>query len=187
MPQANGAASGDNGPKKTDFLEIWDQLINAKAAVDSAGGRYRNVLARAEAGGHNVPMMKAALKLCNQDRDRRDSDFGDLNRMMRWLEKPLGYQADMAAEDEPEPTPEEVEAVEKHRANQARSEGIYAGRCGASIASTPYPPGSEQHSEWCNGWQEGQRQAVAEMGGPVRRGRPRAKAPTVEGEPARNA
>lgn len=184
MSQPNGA-SGGNGATRVQFLELFDELINAKAKLDSAQDSYRNLFKRGEAMGLNGAMLKASLKLKNQDRDRRESDFSDLAKYLAWLEIPIGTQAEMFGEPEAEPTAEEAEAVEKHKANAAYNEGLYSGRAGANVNSCPYQIGSEEYQQYHSGYHAGQREIAETLGGkPARRGRPRA---TVEGEPAGNA
>lgn len=158
------------------FLEFYDELVSAKAAVDGAQGTYRNILKRAKGANVNIDMLRASMKLANQDRLRRETDFRDLQQMMIWLEKPLGTQGSL---DLPETAPASTgdkDAAATHLLNEAEREGVEAGKHGANIASCPYQVGTEHHQRWTTGWHSGQREAVGAGPGRSRR----APAPAAE-------
>lgn len=173
-------SDGTNGAgnvTKATFIELYDEAVDAKAATDSAQGKYRNVLKRAKAEGIDPAILKEAMRLSNQDRDRRESDEKLRQQYMIWLDKPLGHQGalDLGGAAAANETPEDKAATDKHKLSEAHREGHYAGKCGAAIESCPYQPGTEHHVTWRQAWNIGQAELV---GGTVgRRGRPRRAPP----------
>lgn len=163
---------------KATFLQYYDLAVNAKAVLDSASGKYRNVLKQAKAAGLNQAVLKEAMSLSNQDRDRREADHRDRMRYMAWLDRalgPVGTQGDLGLADDPEPeyeSDDDKAAVEAHLLSQAGIEGFQAGRMGANIASCPYEVGSEHHQTYVSSWHAAQKE-IADGMGPARRGRPR--------------
>lgn len=167
------------------FLELYDEAVDLKAAMDAAQGRYRAGLKKADSLGINREMLLASLKLANQDRDRREMNDRDLRKYMAWLSMPLGAQGDLGLGDPApnghdagakEESEEDRAAAEKHKGAVAYHQGRDAGKLGANISSNPFTPGNEDYAIWSSGWHEGNRQKAETEAGPKRRGRPRTKA-----------
>lgn len=162
--------------QKATWLEIYDEAVEAKSVLDSARGKYQAIFKRAEGLGINRAMLSLAIKLADQDRDRREGDYRDMMKYMSWLEMPLGAQGDLDLGEAPtEGESDESEAVVNHRLAEAEREGFDAGKIGADLArSNPYPVGSEAAQRYSTGWHAGQAEAVGQMGAGKRgRGRPR--------------
>lgn len=154
--------------KKETLLELYDDAVDAKAALDAASGKYRNVIKRAGALGINQAALKRVIAELNRDRDKREIDDRDFRKYMAWLGHPIGHQAEMFANDDaPAPNghdPDSGEADEKHGLRVADREGYTAGKAGANVDSCPYELGSELAQVWHGAWHRAQKEAVHAMG-----------------------
>lgn len=151
---------------KAEFLECYDDAIEAKANLDSARGKYQNVIKRAGTLGLNVAAFKRAIAESLRERDKREIDDRDMRKYMEWLGMPLGHQAEMFTNDNaPKPNghdPETSEADEKHALRVADREGYTAGKAGANVDSCPYELGSELAQVWHSSWHRAQSEQVHE-------------------------
>ncbi|MDP9082455.1 MAG: hypothetical protein M3N50_01610 [Pseudomonadota bacterium] len=144
------------------------EALKAKIAEESAKathhkklGEYRNVLKRYGKMGVNTDAITYALKVRFDDPDevliaeREKLKMLDLSGLLPGIKDKLLSRLDVE-----EATTHEATTMDLAKAEDL---GATAGRSGVSRDTNPYPPGTEQHVHFVNGYLTGQRAIADEM------------------------
>lgn len=176
----------DQQPTKKElsaqFHERYDvieqELEEAKAEVKEVIESRKNLRKIIKATGINMVGFDRA----RADRDKpgvvREEENAEYLQQMRWLNKPVGEQAELDL-GEPETAPPDIQI------ERAQNHGRAVGKNGGDRNDCPWTPGTLLFATWIEGWSEGRKEwetaqeASAQGAVPVKRGpgRPRKDAP----------
>lgn len=162
----SSAPPGSNLTPDT-FVEGFLELMRLKRAVDEATGKYRAARKRLEGQGADLKALALVEGWRKLDADEVEQRLRKSLQYAAWLSMPIGSQPSLFA-DLPHDKP-----GEKMRAEQARwaaeEAGYMSGKAGGDRnEDNPYPPGTENHVAWDEGWVRGQA-AIAEGMRPSRK------------------
>lgn len=176
-----GTDTGSNGPAPLDseqFLQFINEhagcesdIASAVAACKEPRKALKDLRKRI---AEIMPIEAFDRALADRDksgaeRERMDEQY---RQAMMWLRKPVGTQAAMDLDTTTaEFSPAELVGVER--------EGLEAGKAGERGDRNTYTPGTAAWAAFQNGWLEGQKLKVAELGDnitPIKRGRGRPRA-----------
>lgn len=166
---------GHNTPEVTQeqFLRFLERYDEADQTIADAVGDRKNLRTEIKtAGGKNfLKAFDRARKDADRSGEARTLEDQHYRRMMAWMHKPVGFQAELL---EPE-TPAAVVAFDVHQLKKVDNEGFDAGKTGRRRDSCPWSPGTEAAQRWNSAWLRGQ-ETIAETlapDGPKPKGRPR--------------
>jgi hypothetical protein len=159
---------------KASFLDHVTDLTEKYRIKKNADSALASAFKAAERDGLDRKELKRAMA----DRDLTTDELAVRDRKYakyrEWLNKPVGFQAELVPADAAPAArdPETAAAEERHAHSKAYEEGIAAGNAGADIASGRYAPGTEEAQQFSLGWSFAQQQAVARLGGTTRTAAP---------------
>lgn len=167
------------------FLQFLDRKRTVDQRVLEALADRKALDQAVKSAGIPVKVWKRAIVAAGQSGEIREEEDRWYARMMEWQLKPVGFQATM----DPELDPNRA-ALNVHTLKSIDLEGFEAGKGGRRRDSNTYSPGTEAHQRWDTAWLRGQAEiadtlkptAEAKRG----RGRPRAtggKAPNGKAGP----
>lgn len=151
------------------FLQHHDDVIEKLRLKKEADSALSNAYKAAGRNGVDIKELKRAIAMSALSAEERAMSDAKQRRYLEWLGRPIGTQATMFTEDDPQPNGhdrETAEAVHQHEQSEAYEAGVAAGKAGAAIESITslYQPGTEEFQSASQGWAEGQRLAVAALG-----------------------
>jgi hypothetical protein len=139
------------------WLEEYEE--RDREVADAVAAR-KDLRAKIKANGCPLGAFDRARRDAEVSAGKRDHEEHWYQTMMAWLGKPvpMGGQATLDLGDETN------EAILKHQLEQAERSGYERGRKGNGTANdNPWPPGSEGHQRWHNGYMRGQTEIAATL------------------------
>ena len=170
MPRASASKRDGNVTRQT-FLEHHDIIVEKLRLKKEADSALGDAYKAAERDGIDKKELKRAIADGNLSSDELAARDRKYALYREWLDKPVGFQAEMDVAASPAANGHdatEAEAVTKHENNKAFEAGVTAGKAGADLASCPFDPGSEEYQSFSLGWSQGQKAAVEALGGTTR-------------------
>src|SRR6266566_8708780 len=157
------------------YLGFLQEYRDADDAVAEAIGERKDLRKRIKGAGINLKAFDRARRDSDKSGEIREEEDRWYRRLMNWLGKPVGFQADMFA-DAPRTDADEA-AVAERQVEMAEEAGEIAGRNGVDRAKNPWSPGTSLWEIYDRGWMRGQErlaETLTPSDSPKRgRGRPR--------------
>ncbi len=147
------------GDERLDKLPgIAARIDSAKAVSDDARSDMGNIYKEAEDQGFNRRALKEACRLRNMEPEKRRDYLSSLNAYCDKLG--IWNQGDLFEEQPKTPAPSSLVDGDASAEAIARGVGRSDGLAGTRNSSHLYPQGTDRHSAYELGWQEGQRELV---------------------------
>ncbi len=127
------------------FFQHKDKIVALREKLASVNSDLRNAFKVAKAEGFTKKEIDFAISLEDDEDDKIQKARQRENQIARWLGVPLGTQAELALESEPDRRP-----IEERAAVEGKRDGMKGGSL-----NPPYAPGTPGYDEYCEAWHEG--------------------------------
>src|SRR5262249_14098472 len=144
-PGSLAEASSHNVPPET-FLKHYRAIRDLKAAHADAAMAVARAKKAAKNEGIDLDALKMLEKLAALDDDEAELRLRHLSGYSKWLNLPIGMQADLFGS--PEAATVSAQAAAEQAEWQAGDEGRDAGRAGRERDENPYEAGSAEYVAW---------------------------------------
>lgn len=165
----NAKAGKNAGPISDEALARHIDLIQAaeleydeaRDATAVKSGILRNRYKVAKNDGADIEALKLALKLAKRTSGEVVTEHRNVGRIIRLMNLPIGHQFNLFSV----PEDEAAEAAGKPNAMDAELQGQAAYRNSEPVINNPFQPGTQEHVDWRQGWNNAQTATARNMGG----------------------
>jgi len=151
------AQSHNVGPEV--LLKHYRVIRDAAAAHKDTGMALARAKKSAKSDGIDLDAFRLLEGFAKLGTDEAEIRHRNLLRYAKWLDMPIGMQADMFGDKSYATVPDK--AKEEQAEWAAGDAGRTAGRAGHERDTNPHAPGSAEHASWDRSWKAGNKTWLA--------------------------